>query len=173
MPPHFKRPTESASWSEGWWRLVPLLCALALPCVSSSCAPRSPKRPATPPASPVTVPAAVTTETRIGVVRAIGADQRFVLIETSSALASSSLSEGQLLHCRPPGSASLTATAELRVSRERRQSLIVANVLSGEPAAGDIVLATFGAAPTPTPSPDSISTVSTAPLPSLFPRRTP
>ncbi len=112
-------------------------------------------------------------ETRVGVVRAIGADQRFVLIETPSALATSSLSDGQLLHCRPPGSTGLAATADLRVSHERHQSLVAANVVAGDPAIGAIVYASSGATPAPTPALEPISSVSTAPLPGLFPPRKP
>ena len=102
--------------------------------------------PARRPVMPVAV------ETRLGTVRAIGAEQRFVLIEASSALVASAVSEGQLLHCRPPFTLTRTSTADLRVSRERHESLIVANVVAGNPALGDLVYATPpGAAPVPRP----------------------
>ncbi len=145
-----------------------MICALLFSCASHSVKPT-----AVPPGTPAADAGAVPTEIRVGVVRAVGADQRFVLIETPSALATSSLSEGQLLHCRPPGASGLAATADLRVSRERHQSLVAANVLAGDPAVGAVVYATSGEIPTPAPAPGSISSVSTAPLPGLFPPRNP
>ncbi len=112
-------------------------------------------------------------ETRVGVVRAIGSEQRFVLIETPSALATSTLSEGQLLHCRPPDALTHAATTDLRVSRERHQALVVANVVAGEPTVGAVVYTTLRSVPAASPAPGSISSVATAPLPGLAPPRQP
>ena len=120
------------------------------------------------PASRPILPVAV--ETRLGTVRAMGAEQRFVLIETSSALVASAMSEGQLLHCRPPSALTRASTADLRVSRERHESLIVANVVAGNPTLGDLVYSMpAGAASSPGP----ISAVPSAPLPGLFGPRNP
>lgn len=144
--------------------LLPTGCVLALLSVSLTACLHPTRRPAVP----------LVVETRIGAVRAIGAEQRFVLIETPSALAASALSEGQLLHCRPPSAVARTATADLRVSRERHESLLVANVVAGEPAMGDIVYVTPpGAATSPTPAPGSISALPLTPLPGLFGPRHP
>ncbi len=107
-------------------------------------------------------------ETRVGVVRALGAGESFVLIETSSALAASALTEGQVLHCRPADAVSRVATADLRVSRERHLSLVVANVLAGEPTIGAVVYSKPDAASAPSPAPGPISSLSTTPLPGLF-----
>ena len=145
-----------------------MVFTIILPGVLLSACSHSPGRTAAP------LPASAPVETRVGVVRAVGPNQHFVLIETPSALVSSALSEGQLLHCRPPDVANRIATADVRVSRERHESLFVANVVAGEPIVGAIVyLSPTGATSTPSPSPDSISSVPTAPLPGLFGPRKP
>lgn len=97
-------------------------------------------------------------------VRALGAGESFVLIETPSALAASALTEGEVLHCRPADAVSRVATADLRVSRERHQALVVANVIAGDPTLGAVV---YASPPAPTPPPDSISSLTNSPLPGL------
>lgn len=143
-----------------------ILCVLATSCVHHV----AKSTAATPSATP-TVTVALPVEIRIGVVRAVGARERFVLIETPSASAGSSLTEGQLLHSRPPGAEKTAFTADLRVAPERHQSLIVANVVAGEPEVGAVVYAE--PVPAASPAPGSISSVSTAPFPGLFPTRKP
>lgn len=138
-------------------------CALALLCsLAAACASRSSKKTVSLPPTPLSV------ETRVGVVRALGAGESFVLIETPSALAASALVEGQVLHCRPADAASRVATADIRVSRERHQSLVVANVMAGTPAMGAVVYSTPDPPPASTPVPDSVSSLSAAALPGLF-----
>lgn len=137
---------------------LPLIGALALPGAFLAACSHPARRFAAP----------AVRETQVGTVRAIGAEQRFVLVEAPSALVASAVPEGQLLYCRPLSAVIRTATADLRVSRERHASLIVANVVAGEPALGDIVYSK-PAAPSvfPTPAPGPISAVPAAPLSSL------
>jgi hypothetical protein len=88
-----------------------------------------------------TTPTAVA-ERRVGVVRMIGAGRRFVLIEAAPS-AQLALADGQELRCRTSPEAGGAQTALVRVGRERRQQFIVADVLDGQPNAGDSVYLTF------------------------------
>ena len=81
-------------------------------------------------------------ETRVGEVRVIGGARRFVLIEISSRPDLPLLAPGLELRSRmPAGSVAYGGeeTATLRVSPERRQPFIVADVVSGEPHVDDPV----------------------------------
>lgn len=81
-------------------------------------------------------------ETRVGEVRVIGGGRRFVLIEISSRPDLPLLAPGLELRSRvPTGSIAFGGeeTATLRVSPERRQPFIVADVISGEPHVDDPV----------------------------------
>jgi hypothetical protein len=84
-------------------------------------------------------------ERRVGIVRVIGARGKFVLIETNTGYAGVSLAEGQELRCRGPAAGGGAQTAVLKVSRERQAPFLVADVVSGEPRAGDV--AYFAAPP--------------------------
>ena len=77
-------------------------------------------------------------EQRLGVIRAVGAHGSFVLIETPSASVTASLPTGSLLHCHPAGTVTGSSTADLRVSPERRQPFVTADVVAGTPTVGDI-----------------------------------
>jgi hypothetical protein len=77
-------------------------------------------------------------ERRVGVVRVIGAHGKFVLIETTTGLGGVPLGDGQELHCRGPAAGGGEQTAVLQVSRERQAPFLVADVVSGEPKAGDV-----------------------------------
>lgn len=169
MPPCALPPSEPAfrRAAARWAVLLPLLGTLVV-----SCASRTRRQTAARPADSSSALSA-RLESRVGVVRAVGVEQRFVLIETPSALDASLLSEGQMLHCRPPDALARTATADIRVSRERHDSLVVANVVAGEPAVGAVVFSTPEAKPASLPVPDSISALSTAPLPGLSTPRNP
>ena len=79
-----------------------------------------------------------TPEQMVGIVRMIGAHGSFVLIETPSASISSAVPVGHLLHCHPAGTTTGSSTADLRVSPERRQPFVIADVLAGAPSVGDV-----------------------------------
>jgi hypothetical protein len=83
------------------------------------------------------IPAA-SAERRVGVVRVIGAHGRFVLIETSIGYGGAAVPDGQELRCRGSVTGGGAQTALLKVSRERQAPYLVADVLSGEPQAGDV-----------------------------------
>ena len=101
--------------------------------------------------SPPTLPA-----NHVGTVRAIGPDSRFVLLETVSPGGGPGLATGQELRCLHAGAADASGPfALLRVSRERRPPFIVADVVSGQPLAGDDVYAVTGQGPAPLPVPAS------------------
>ena len=77
---------------------------------------------------------------RVGAIRAIGTGGRFVLLEAVSAGFAPSITEGQELRCIHSNAADANGPfAIVRVSRERRPPFIVADVLSGQPQAGDDV----------------------------------
>lgn len=86
----------------------------------------------------------VTREHRIGVVRVIGARTRFVLIEAPLAGARS-LPDGQLMRSTNSTMTDSPTTAILRVTHERRQPFVVADVVAGDPHIGDVI---FLASPT-------------------------
>ena len=118
----------------------------------AACTPHA-RPPANAPAAPTTAHAASTKKTpaprtivalppapeqRLGVIKVIGARAGFVLIETPSASAAAAAPAGHLLHCHPPGVTSGTSTADLRVSAERRQPFVIADVVAGMPSVGDV-----------------------------------
>lgn len=80
-------------------------------------------------------------ETRVGEVRVIGAARRFVLIEVLPRPDLPTLSPGLELRTRAPARAASGGeqTGTLRVSPERRQPFIVADVIDGEPHLEDRV----------------------------------
>ncbi len=107
-------------------------------------------RATTPPTFRTIEPVHVSPEQRLGTIRVIGAHGNFVLIETPSAAATAAVPSGYLLHCHPPGTETGSSSADLRVSPERRQPFLVADVLSGVPTLGDVVyLAKEVATPSP------------------------
>ncbi len=77
-------------------------------------------------------------ERRVGIVRVIGARGKFVLIETTNGVIGGTLAEGQELRCRGAATTGGAQTAVLKVARERQAPFLVADVVSGEPQAGDI-----------------------------------
>ena len=100
---------------------------------------------------------------RVGAIRAIGTGGRFVLLEAVSAGFAPSITEGQELRCIHSNAADANGPfAIVRVSRERRPPFIVADVLSGQPQAGDDVYTVKGGGTAPLPAP--VSTPSAASL---------
>ena len=140
----------------------------------TAAAPRvEPARKALPPQTIERTP--VTPEQRLGTVRVIGAHGNFVLIETPSASVTAMIPTGHLLHCRPPGIIVGSSSADLRVSPERRQPFLVADVLSGSPAVSDVAYLAREAAPPVVPLRPAIpysSVISAAP-PTPAPEATP
>lgn len=127
------------------------------------------------PAARTIEPVPNTPEQRLGTVRVVGAHGSFVLIETPSASLTAAVPVGYLLHCRPVGVSSGMSSADLRVSPERRQPFVVADVISGTPSIGDVAyLAKEGAAPvTPPVSMPSIPFSSVLPAAAPPPTPTP
>ena len=91
----------------------------------------------------------VSSEQRLGIIRAVGAHGSFVLIETPSASVTAALSTGSFLHCHPAGTVTGSSTADLRVSPERRQPFVVADVVAGTPTVGDVAYLARESAPVP------------------------
>lgn len=87
-------------------------------------------------------------ESRVGTVHLIGRGGKFVLFETTSG-GLLTLPDGQDLHCRSGAGPGASRTADLRLSRERRQQFASADVVSGQPQVGDAV---FIGGPVKTPS---------------------
>lgn len=83
-------------------------------------------------------PAHPLAETRVGSVRMIGRDGKFVLVETLNG-GILTLPDGQALHCRSGAEPGANRTADLRLSRERRLQFASADVVSGQPHVGDAV----------------------------------
>ena len=95
----------------------------------------------TAPTAPASSIPAATREVRVGEIRVIGAGRRFVLVEVTQRPDLPFLSPGLELRSRSPASAAIGGeqTGDLRVSPERRQPFIVADVIAGEPHVGDPV----------------------------------
>ena len=108
------------------------------PIARTSVAPGSGNGPTPAPAPPI--PKA-TKEIRVGEVRVIGSGRRFVLIEVSPRPDMPLLAPGVELRTRAPAGVAVGGeqTGTLRVSPERRQPFIVADVVDGEPHANDLV----------------------------------
>ena len=86
-----------------------------------------------------------------------------MLLETVSAGIAPGIADGQELRCIHANAADASGPfAVVRVSRERRPPFIVADVLSGQPQAGDDVYAVKGGGAAPLPVP--VSTPSAASL---------
>lgn len=96
-------------------------------------------------------PTPASAEIRLGVIKVIGSQGSFVLIETPSAAVTAAIPAGHLLHCRTPGAMSSASTADLRVSPERRQPFLIADVVSGQPTVGDIAYLAADAPQAPSP----------------------
>ena len=90
--------------------------------------------------------AAPSQETRVGTVAMIGRGGKFVLVETLGG-GLMPLPEGQDLHCRSGAELTATRTADLRLSRERRQQFTSADVVDGQPHVGDAVFVGGSTAP--------------------------
>ncbi len=86
-------------------------------------------------------PPKATKEIRVGEVRVVGAGRRFVLIEVSPRPDMPLLSPGLQLRTRTPVSVTVGGeqTGTLRVSPERRQPFLIADVVDGDPHANDLV----------------------------------
>ena len=109
----------------------------------------SPPGPAAPPSMPPRFSPAV----RVGTVRTVGAGSRFVLLETTNPGSASGITDGQELRCNHPNTADdLGPAIILKVSRERKPPFIVADVLSGQPEAGDAVYTVKGSAAAAVPA---------------------
>jgi hypothetical protein len=91
-------------------------------------------------ASDPSIPTA-TKEVRVGEIRVIGSGRRFVLIEISPRSDMPVLSPGVELRTRSPARDANggVQTGTLRVSPERRQPFLVADVIAGEPRVEDPV----------------------------------
>ena len=97
--------------------------------------------PPSPPA-PEPTPSHPLPGSRVGTVRAIGPDSRFVLLEAAGPGSAPGVATGQELRCLHTDAAGASGPfALVRVSPERRPPFIVADVLSGQPQAGDDVYA--------------------------------
>ncbi len=104
--------------------------------------------------TPIVVSPAARGEVRVGEVRAIGAEGKFVLVEVTQRAGTSMLTPGLMLRTRTPEAGTTAGgrqTGSVRISPERRDPFVAADVINGEPHAGDLVFYSPTGQPPPAP----------------------